>query len=140
MEEVKALLNLKGENVRLSSAEIHTPLGALNFPPIQWKEGEIVSHFKEGELVFKAFRLGSPSDDLIVQMKGSSSVNFSYGRLRLNSYNVQLQIDIDKNMEMNWLDLMLAGYKEDKGSFYRYRLRLTGQGYQIPDMETLSEF
>ena len=139
-EEVKAFLNLKGEDIRLSSAEIQTPLGALNFPPIRWKEGEIISQLKEGELVFKTFRLGAPTDNLIVQMKGSSSVGFSYGRFRLNSYNVQLQIDVDKNMEMSWIDLMLAGYKEDKGSFYRYRLRLTGKGYQIPDMEKLSEF
>lgn len=140
MQEAKAFLSLKGKNIRLSSTEIQTPLGSLSFPSIQWKEGDIISHFKEGELVFKTFRLGSPSDNLIVQMKGSGSVGFSYEKFRLNSYNIQLQIDVNKNKEMSWLDLMLAGYKEDKGNFYRYRLRLTGKGYQIPDMEKLSEF
>ncbi len=139
-EENKAFLNLTGEAIRLSQMEIQTPLGPLDFPSIQWKEGEIVLHLKKEELVFKTFRLGSPSDDLFVQMKGSASVFFSYGRIRLNSYDVQLQVDLNKGFQMSLLDIMFAGYKEDKGTFYRYKARLTGKGNQVPNMDKLSEF
>lgn len=139
-QDLKAFLSLKGKDILLSQTEIHTPLGPLSFPPIQWKEGEVVLRLKEGEVIFQTFRLGSSSDDFIIQMKGSGAVFFSYGRVRLNSYNVQLQIDVAKSFQMSLLDLMFAGYKEDKGSFYRYRLRLTGQGNQVPNMEKLTEF
>ena len=140
LEEVKAFLNLKGENIRLSQTEFHTPLGPLNFPSLFWKKGEIILQLKEAELIFKTFHLGGPSDKLIVQMKGSGAVLFSYGKIHLNSYDIQLQIDVDKDFQMSLLDLMFAGYKEDKESFYRYRLRLIGQGNQIPKMEKLSDF
>ena len=140
VQEAKASFNLKGENIRLSQTEIHTPLGPLSFPPIYWKQGEVVSLLKDGELIFKTLHLGSPSDDFIIQMKGSGAIFFSYGKIHLNSYDIQLQIDADKDLQMSLLDLMFSGYKEDKGDFYRYRLRLTGQGNQVPHMEKLSEF
>ena len=139
IQEATAFFNLEGENIHLSKTEISTPLGPLGFPPIRWGKVEVVSHLKEGEVVFKIFRLGSPSDDFIIQMKGSGSVFFSYGTIRLNSYNIQLQIDVNKDFKMNILDLIFAGYKEDKGGFYRYSLRMTGQGNQVPHMEKLSE-
>ena len=139
-QEATAFFSLKGENVHLSKTEISTPLGPLSFPPIRWKKTEFVSHLKDGEVVFKTFRLGSPSDEFIIQMKGSVSVFFSYGTIRLNSYDIQLQIDVDKTFKMNILDLIFAGYKEDKGGFYRYILRITGEGNQVPHMEKLSEF
>ena len=120
IQEVSASLNLKGKDIYLSKIELKTPLGPLSLPPIRWTEGSGVFALKEGELVFKNILLGAPSDDLIVRMKGSSSVFFSYGRLRLNSYDIQLQIDLDKDFQMNLLDLMFAGYKKDQGSFYRY--------------------
>ena len=140
IQEVSASLILKGKDIYLSKIELKTPLGPLSLPPIRWTESSGVFALKEGELVFKNILLGAPSDDLIVRMKGSSSVFFSYGRLRLNSYDIQLQIDLDKDFQMNLLDLMFAGYKEDRGSFYRYSLRMTGRGNQIPNMEKLLEF
>lgn len=140
MEQSKAFLSLAIQGVRLSQTEIQTHLGPLNLPPISWKEGEILMNLKEGELIFQKLRLGSPSDDFIVQVKGSGSLIYSYGSVRLNSYDLQLQMDVDKTFPVNLLDLMFAGYKEDKGSFFRYRLRVIGQGQQVPNMEQLEEF
>ncbi len=142
MEDITASFNLKGKNIRLSRAEFQVPpLGHLSLPSVKWSEAEVVSHLKEGDIVFKVFRWGAPTDDVVIQMKGSGSIMSVYGRVRLNSYNVQLQIDVSKNFQMrNMLDLMFADYKEDKGSFYRYRLRLAGQGNQFPNMEKLTEF
>ncbi len=139
-EEVIAFLNLKGTNVQLSGTEFKTALGPLNFPPMKWKEIEIASHLKEGELVFKTFRLGAVGDDFIVRLKGSGALLFSYGKVRLNSYDIQLQMDVDKALSIGILDLMFANFKEDKGSFYRYSLRLRGQGHRVPNMEKLPEF
>ena len=139
-ENIKALLNLKAENVQISKTQLNTPLGPLNLPPVFWRKAEIALQVKDGEIIFKTLQLGSASDSFIVKMKGSSSFLFSYGRLRLNSYNFQLQMDLDKDFPSGLLDLMFANYKEDKGGFYRYKLRLTGQGNQIPDMEKLEKF
>ena len=140
IQEIEASLSLKGENIHLSKMELKTPLGPLSFPSAKWKEVEISSRLKEEEVVLKTFRWGAPSDDLIIQIKGSGSVGFIYGRVRLNSYNIQMQIDVDKDFQIPILDLMFAEYKEDKGEFYRYRLRVTGQGNQVPNMEKLDEF
>ena len=140
VEEIEANFNLKGNSIRLSKTELTTPLGPLNLPFILWGEGEMEFVLKGGELLFKSFQLGSPTDDFIVQMKGSGAVSFSYGKARLNSYNVHLQIDVDKSFKMHILDLMFAGYKEDKGSFYRYLLQMTGRGSQIPNMKKLDKF
>ena len=140
LEESVAFFSLKGDDIRLSKAELTTRAGPLPFPPMQWSDIELIFHLKEGEVTFKTFRLGSPSDNLTVKMKGSAAVGFSYGRVQLNSYNIQLQIDVDKEFKMNILELMFKGYREDKGGFYRYRLQMTGQGSQAPHMEKLSEF
>ena len=140
IEEAVADFSLKGQNIHLSQTELKTPMGPLSLPPLQWAGADIISHLKEGELVFKSFRLGEPSDKLIVRMKGSGALAFSYGRWRLNAYDIQLQMDVDKNFKMSLLDLMFAGYKEDKGDFNRYLLRLTGKASQVPQMEKLTEF
>ena len=140
IQETKASFSLKGENIQFSKMELKTPMGPLSFPSAKWKEVEVVYQLKEEEIVFKTFRWGSPSDDLIIQMKGSGSVGFAFRRVRVNSYNIQLQIDVDKNYQIPILDVMFAEYKEDKGGFYRYRLRMTGQGNQVPNMEKLEEF
>lgn len=140
IQEAEASFNLKGENIQLSKMELKTPMGPLSFPSVKWKEVEVVSQLKEEEVVLKTFRWGSPSDDLIIQIRGSGSIGFIYGRVRLNSYNIQLQIDVDKNFQIPILDLMFADHKEDKGGGYRYRLRMTGQGNQVPNMEKLDKF
>lgn len=136
----KAFFNIEGEDIYLSKTEFKTPLGPLSLPSVQWKEASASFSLKEGELLFKNILLGSPEDQFIVRMRGSGSLFASYGRIGLNSYDIELQIDLDKNFKMNLLDLMFAGFKEDKGSFYRYSLRMTGQGNQIPNMEKLDEF
>ena len=140
IQEAKAFLNLTGNNIHLSQTEIPTMLGPLNFPSIQWKNGEVAFRLKEEEIVFKTFRLGDPTDYFIVQVKGSASIFSSYGRVRFNSYNIQLQIDVNKKLQIRLLDLMFKNFKEDKTTFYRYRLRLIGQGNQVPKMEKLAEF
>lgn len=140
IQSSKAEWNLQGSGIHLSEMELKTPLGPLNLPSIHWGEGEALISLKEGELVLKKLRLGVPADDFIIQMKGSGSVFYSYGRLRLNSYDIQLQMDVNKNFRTSLLDLMFAGYKEDRGKFYRYSLRMTGQGNQVPNMEKLSKF
>lgn len=140
IKESKASLILEGEKVQLSQTELKTHLGSLNLPPIIWKEGEISAFLKEGELAFKTFRLGSPSDKFVIQFKGSAALKYAYGSVRVESYDLKAQIDVDKKVPMKLLDLMFAGYKEDKGSFFRYRMRLTGTGKKVPDMEKISEF
>ena len=65
-------------------------------------------------------------------MRGTTSLSLSYGKLRLNSYNIQLQMDVNKDFKMSLLNLMFVGYKEDKGDFDRYQLRLLGRGNQLP--------
>ena len=140
IEESKASLILKGKDIQLLQTNIRTHLGSLSFPPINWKEGEISFYLKEGELVLKKFHLGSPSDDFIVQIKGSAALKYSYGSVQVESYDLKMQIDLNKQNPMKLLNLMFAGYKEDKGSFFRYKARLKGQGRQVPDMEKISTF
>ena len=79
-------------------------------------------------------------DPLRIKMKASGSLFASYGTVRLNSYDIQLQIDTRKDFQMSLLDLMFAAHKEDKGGFFRYMVRLTGQGKQVPHIEKLAEF
>ena len=132
----KAMLKVKGQDIALTQIELKTPIGPLSLPSISWKKASADFSLKEGELIFNEVLLGGPSDQVIVRMKGSGSLK----NFRLKAYDIQLQIDLDKNFKMSLLDLMFAGFKEDKGDFYRYSLRITGQGSEPPDMEKLLEF
>ena len=140
IQTAEGILRLKGRDIKLSQTQIPTPFGPLNLPSVQWKRGELEIKLKEGELVFRNLILGAPSDDFLLQMKGSAALVSSYGRLRLDSYDAQLQMDIVKDFKISLLDLMFAGFKQDKGAFYRYGVRLTGRGDQVPDMEKFPGF
>ena len=140
IEEAKASILLEGQNIQLLQTVLKTHLGSVSFPPINWKEGTISAYLKEGELVLKKFQLGSAVDDFIVQLKGTAALKYAYGFFQAKSYDLKLQIDLDKKTPMKLLNLMFAGYKEDKGNFFRYKLRLKGQGRQVPDMEKINSF
>ncbi|MCZ0931800.1 MAG: hypothetical protein OXJ52_01435, partial [Oligoflexia bacterium] len=117
------------------------PLGPLNLPPIDWSSVKAEVEIKESEVIFKNLRLGESRDDFKIQMKGSGALSFSYrGQPRLSSYNLELQIDLNKDFPLRILDLMFSTYKEDKGDFYRYSVQLIGQGSQVPNMEKLENF
>ena len=140
-EKIKAFLKAIGENIYLSKLELNTPLGPLNLPPIRWRSAQVELEVKESEVVFKSLRLGESMDDFNIQLKGSGALSFSYrGQPRLSSYNLELQIDLDKEFPLRILDLMFSPYKQDKGNFYRYSLRLIGRGNQVPNMERLESF
>jgi len=133
-------LNLTGENISFSELKLNTLLGPLNLPSIKWTKLEIELEIKEGELIFKTVELGGEKDDLKVKMRGSGAFRSVRRAVRLSSYNIELQIDIDKKIPFGFLDLMFASYKEDKGDFYRYSVRMIGQGSQVPKMEKLESF
>ena len=136
----EGLVRLRASGVQIARTLIPTPFGPLSLPPVQWKEGEVTLKLKDGELLFQKLKLGAPSDDFIIQMKGSAALASSYGRLRLDSYDAQLQMDIVKGVKISLLDLIFPGFKQDKGKSFRYGVRLTGRGDQIPDMEKFSGF
>lgn len=133
-------LNLTGENVSFSELKLNTLLGHLNLPSIKWTKLETELEIKEGELIFKTVELGGEKDDLKVKMRGSGAFRSVRRAVRLSSYNIELKIDIDKKIPFGFLDLMFASYKEDKGDFYRYSVRMIGQGSQVPKMEKLESF
>ena len=139
-EDIKANLKAEGLNIYLSKLELQTPLGPLNLPPIEWSSVKLDLEVKDSELLFKDLRLGQAKDAFNMQMKGSGALAFSYrGQPRLSSYNLELKIDLDKAFPLRILDLMFSSYREDKGDFYRYSLRLIGQGSQVPNMEKLED-
>ena len=138
-ESILAELSLNGENIQLSTIRLNTFLGPLNLPPINWTQVNVEAQVKEGELIFEKVELGSAKDNLKIKMRGSGAVSY-FRRFFLSSYNIELEIDMDKDMEFSFLDLMFSGYKKDKGSFYRYSVRLIGQGSQIPKIEKLESF
>ncbi|MCY4321257.1 MAG: hypothetical protein OXC37_02475 [Bdellovibrionaceae bacterium] len=141
VENIKASLQASGKDIYLSKLELQTPLGPLNLPTIEWSSISIDIEVKESELLFKTLRLGESKDDFNMQIRGSGGLAFS-SRFQpiLNSYNLELQIDLSKQLPIKILDLMFSSYKEDKGSFYRYSVRLMGQGSQVPRMEKLESF
>ena len=141
VEGIRAFMKANGKGISLSQLELQTPLGPLSLPPIEWSSVSVDVEVKESEIIFKSLRLGSDKDDFNIQMKGSGALSFTYsGQVRLISYNLELKIDLDKEFPLRILDLTFAPYKEDKGSFYRYSLRLIGQGSQVPHMEKLENF
>ena len=135
-ESILAELNLNGGDVQLSTIQLNTFLGPLNLPPINWTKVNVEAQVKEGELIFEKVELGSSEDNLKIKMRGSGAVSY-LRRFFLSSYNIELEIDMDKDIEFSFLDLMFSGYKEDKGNFYRYSVRLIGQGSQVPKIEKL---
>lgn len=141
IQSSEASWSIKGTNIHLSKMELQTPLGALSLPPIKWQKAEALILLKEGELNFKKINLGMHPDDFIVQIKGSGSLVYLYGNMRLNSYDLQLQMDVAQSLRISsLLDLMFVGYKTTLGDKYRYSLRMMGEGNQVPNMEKLSSF
>ncbi|MBC6415864.1 MAG: hypothetical protein GDA46_05680 [Bdellovibrionales bacterium] len=138
-ESIVSELYLTGQTIKILKLQLDTFLGPLNLPPINWTKIELNFQIKEGELIFKKVELGTSEDALNIKMKGSSSFSY-YRRLKIDSYNIALQIDLDKNLNFNFLNIMFSAYKEDKGSFDRYKVRLIGQGSQVPKMEKIESF
>ena len=141
ISNIKARLRLESSGgVELSPYQWDSTLGPVRFPSIKWKKVEADLEIKEGELVFNKIEFGFPGDKMQVKARGSGAFTWSYGRIRLNSYNIELQIDLKKDFNFSFLDLMFMAYKEDNEDFYRYRLRLIGEGNQVPTMEKLESF
>ena len=141
MDGIKAFISAGGDDIYVSQLELKTPLGPLSFPSIGWSSAQVEIEIKKSEVIFKSLRLGKPNDDFNIQMQGSGALGFSYGgRPQLTSYNLELQIDLGKDFPLRILDLMFSDYKEDKGGFYRYSVRLIGRGNQFPNMEKLDGF
>ena len=140
LEEITGQLNLAGKSINLSELKLSTALGPLNLPSIQWTEVDMNLEIKDGELVFNKVELGSLKDKIKVKMRGSSSFKLKRSKMIFNSYNIELQIDLDENTAFGFLDLMFANYKEKKSNFYRYSIRLIGKGSQIPKIEKLENF
>ena len=141
IENMTGELNLTGKNVNFSELKLNTLLGSLNLPSIEWTKVELKLEIKEGELIFKKIDLGSSRDELKIKMRGSGAFRYFRRSFRLNSYNIELQIDLDKKREFGFLDLMFANYKKEiQSKFYRYSVRLIGQGSQVPKIEELEAF
>ena len=138
MKNIKADLKLNGEGIALSQYQWNSALGPVRFPSTQWKTVEADIELKDGELFFNKIELGG--DETLIQARGSGAFRWSYGKFRLDSYNIELQMDISKEFQFGFLDIMFGAYKEDKDRFYRYRLRLIGEGNQVPSIEKLESF
>lgn len=140
IENIQAGLDLKGKNLVLSKSQLNTLLGPLSLPQTKWRQAEIDLKVREGELLFEKIAIGQPGDQLLIQLKGSSAFEFVGSRFKISSYNLELQIDLDKDLPFPFLDLIFGAYKEDKRGFDRYSLRLIGQGSDMPKMEKLEKF
>ena len=137
-QSMKGHMTLTGEDISLSELKLNTLLGPLSLPSLNWETVDLKLELKEGEVLFEKVELGSSKDALKIKMRGSMALSKRF--FRLQSYNIELQIDLDKNTEFAFLDLMFAGHKEVQPQFYRYSIRLVGQGSQIPKIEKLESF
>ena len=89
-------------------------------------------------MIIDNLQLGAPSDSLYVQLRGH--IEFSLARrLRINSYDLQTQIDANRNFRLELLDLMLSNTKTETLKGYRYKARIQGDK-DSSNIEKLSVF
>ena len=137
---IKASLKLESGGIELSPYQWDSTLGPVRLPSMEWKKLELDAEIKEGELILNKIELGTPGDKMQIKARGTGAFKWAYGRFRLSSYNIELQIDLKKDFSFSFLDLMFIAHKQEKADFYRYQLRLIGEGNQVPTMEKLESF
>ena len=137
---LRNLTNLSGDSLSVFQANFKTPIGPVVLPNLNFEKMEFSSSIKEGEFHLKTLNLGGPKDLLTLRAKGTAALDSLNGRVYIRSYDLSLQIDKKKDLDLSLLDLMFACCKQDKGDFDRYLLRMLGQGGQVPEMRSLESF
>ena len=141
LETLSGLFSVEASNIKFYKFQIVTPMGPLSFPNIRWKRAEIKMRISEGEVIFDTVQLGTSQDALFIQLRGSLSLSFPLQRrVRVDAYDLQVQIETSQNFRSDLLDLMLSNTKTQTLKGYRYRARIQGGGSEPARIERLSVF
>jgi len=139
-KQAKARLELKASQIKWLKSQIETNMGPLDLPSLKWSQAQATILLKNGDLLIESLVFGNKNDDLYLQLRGNGELLYNYGRWQLGSYDVQVKIEVSKNLSLSLLDLMLSGSREEENLKYIYTARITGQGPKPPNIEKLSEF
>ena len=140
LENSSAFFSLEGSKIDILKANINSNLGLIKLPNLKWSQLDISARLKESNASIESFILGSATDRLYVQMKGGASLASAYGRVRLNSYDIQTNIKADKRLELSLLDLFLLKAKQENLNSNIYKARIRGRGFSAPRIEKLEQF
>lgn len=133
-------LILQGSQIKNSRSQMNTSIGTIELPLIQWSSLNAKARLKESNVSIENITLGGATDDLYIQLRGDSSLRYAYRKIKLNSYDLQTQIEISKNFSLSLLDLFLSKTKTEGLNTNTYKARITGQGPGVPKVEKLDKF
>ncbi len=95
-EQPDAQVDLKATRINITAASVPTPIGPLALPDTKLQELILKGQMNKGELNIEKAQIGSPSDELYAQVRGTMSLNFqsSGGQVNVNPGAFDLTIQI----------------------------------------------
>ena len=143
LKKAQGAINLTGLGVAIKDGLISTNLGDIALPDLKWSEVNLKMRLKEKELTIERLQLGTAKDSLFVQLRGNVELKFIRNRVKLSYYDLQTQIEVNRNLQsslITTLDIFLDNTKTSIEKGTRYLARIRGAGNQTPDIEKLSVF
>lgn len=140
LQNSQGFLDLKSSNIQLLGTQLKTNLGGLNLPSMKWSYLKASVILEESSLTIKSLTLGSKLDHLYIRLRGNLSLKTAYeGFPKMETYDLQSQIEVSQKQAIPLLDLFLSKTKKIEGDRIIYKARIKGSSYGVPTVEPLIE-
>ena len=131
------------KQVKLFSGRVLSPIGQIAFPSFFWSKASLkLQSNKEGSLKVLKLQLGGEKDLLKLKLKGDIKWHFSPSSKNLESYNLDLNIQLDKSLkgELPILELFLDSVATQRAQFIEYSANLKARGFETPNLVKIPAF
>lgn len=142
-EQPDAQVDLKAVRINLTSASIPTPIGPLALPDTKLQELVLKGQMVKGELNIEKAQIGTPSDELFAQIRGTMNLNFQSagGQVGVNPgpFDLTIQIKTKPSYQSKaglFLGFLDAYKKSESPQGREYIFKVSGQNFYAPPRMT----
>jgi type II secretion system protein N len=142
-EQPDAQLNLNAVRVNITTANIPTPIGPLALPDTKLKELILKGQLSKGELNIEKAQIGSPSDELFAQIRGTMNLQFQTisGQVSVNpgAFDLTVQIKAKPSYQAKaglFLGFLDSYKKSQTPQGTEYLFKISGANFYAPPRMT----
>lgn len=142
-EQPDAQLSLNAIRVNITTANIPTPIGPLALPDTKLKELIIKGQLSKGELNIEKAQIGSPSDELFAQIRGTMNLQFQTlgGQVSVNpgAFDLTIQIKTKPSYQAKaglFLGFLDSYKKSQTPQGTEYIFKVSGANFYAPPRMT----
>ena len=142
-EQPDGTLDLNAVRVSITSANIPTPIGPLSLPDTKLQELILKGQLSNGELNIEKAQIGTPSDELYAQVRGTMNLQFQTagGQVQVNpgSFDLTVQIKTKPSYQAKaglFLSFLDSYKKSESTQGNEYIFKVSGSNFYAPPRMT----